>query len=532
MKDRIRSCLSTIPRTGWVCAGLVLLLASAAGAAEVRTAVEHDLGDVTVQITDGKVELSLEQTIEFALRRNLSLVVQRYQRSRSLLGIEENEGIFDFNLNFSTTLSESTSPPSTQLEGVDDLLTQENFLANFNFSQLTAFGGAASLDLDHSRRETNDTFSLVNPTYQVNANVQFNQPLLRNFGREVTHRGIHIAQRNSAISRETFQLQVEGVVQDVANRYWELVEARAQLVVAEESLRLAKELHERNRIQVEVGTKAPLEMVTSEARVATRDEDIIRLQAQVENSEDFLRRLAYLERGALWDAELVPTTDAQIEHRPIEMNEAVETALANRPDVRQLELQNEIRDINARVAENQKKPRLDANARYGYTSLAVEELNFREAYSQIIDGSFDGWRLSLSYAYPIQNRAAKSRSVQADLEVEQGDSEMLDLEQQIFIEVRAAVRAVETSAKQIESAKVSTKLQEKNLDAEEKRFENGLSTSFQVLEVQEDLSEARSRQVTAIINYRKAFVAYERFIGKILERRGITLIDDAEEGDG
>jgi outer membrane protein TolC len=540
-----RYATTTARRTAAAALTWLLLLAPVAGAAEVSTTAGNgvdeikDLSELGVTVTDGEARLRLEDAVSAALRRNLFLIVERYRRSQTIQGIEEALGIYDLNLGADSTYSENTSPTSSTLEAAEVLVT-DRLSANVNLSQLTPYGGVASLAFLNSRFASSNAFVQPNPQFGVTFGLQFDQPLLRNFGREVTDQGILIARTNTAISREDFQTQVEGNIQQVSDTYWQLVEAREQLTVAEESLSLAEDLHKMNKIQVEVGTMAPLETVQSEAGVATREEDIIRRQAAVEDSADALRRLVNLDRLELWDVGIVPVTEPEIEHVAIDVGEAIDVALENRPDVRRQRLVIKNSELEARVAHNQKKPRLDLQANYGLnavdgdlsdpeTGVLVEPGGYSDALQQILDIDFDGWSVGLTFAYPLQNRTARARSVRADLALEQVDVELRDLEQGVVAEVRRTARAVETAAKQIESAKVSSRLARENLNAEQKRYENGLSTSFQVLEIQEDLSQARSREVSAVIAYRRALTDYQRSVGRLLDTYGVELASDGAE---
>ena len=489
--------------------------------------------DLGIEVQDQTAQLSLEDAIIAALRRNLQLVVERYRRSQSLQGIDEALGIYDLNLGADSTISENSSPPSSTLEEAL-VLEDEDASANFNISQLNPFGGTSRIDFRNRRFASSNLNVQPNPRFSASLGLRYDQPLLRGFGRTATAQRLLIARNNGAASFEDFQSQVESIIQQVADGYWSLVEAREQLEVAVESLQLAERLHEMNKIQVEVGTMAPLETVQSEAGVATREEEIIQRRAAVEDSADELRRLVNLDLRELWNYELLPTTPSAIEHQAIDIDEAVDVALENRPEVRRQRLQIKNREIDAKVARNGKKPRLDLTATFGYNAVAGDESDrstgellepgdYGDAIQQIYDADFDGWSVGLTFAYPLQNRAAKARSVTADLAVEQSDIELRNLEQQIFAEVRRSARAVETAAKQIESAKVSSRLAQENLDAEEKRYENGLSTSFQVLEIQEDLSQAKSREVSAVITYRRALTAFQRSIGRLLDAHGVEL---------
>ena len=492
-----------------------------------------------------EVEMTLDQAINLALERNLALVVERYRRSQTLLRIDESLGIYDINVEAFLRTDEESSPPRSTLEAAS-VLNNETLVWNFGASRLIPTGGTAEIDLNSSRAATSDVRRQPNPAFSVDLDFTFTQPLLRNFGRDVTERDLVVSRTNAAISREDFQQQVETIVQNTSDGYWNLVENREQLAVAEESLRLAEELHEMNRIQVEVGTLAPLELVQSESGVAARQEEIIRLTAEVEDAADFLRQQIQLTSGAFWNVDLVPVTDPEVNHQPIDFQEAIETALAKRPDLRTRMAQNEILDLDAKVAKNQKLPQLDVTARFGYNALRGEEgeviqlpdgsfdvipiasASYTDALEQILDRDFDGWRIDVVFAYPLQNRQAKARSLIAELAVEQGDAELDQLELQILTEVRSSARGLETAAQRIESAKVASRLARKNLEAEQKRYENGMVTSFQVLQIQEDLSEALSREVSAIIAYRRAEAAYYLSIGELLDQYDIVLSDDVE----
>ena len=489
------------------------------------------LADLGLETQDGVAELSLEEAIEAALERNLSLDVQRLQREQSKLGVAAAYGIYDLDLEVVLGANSDTTPPSSTLQQAAIIKTDVTYWNN-TLTQLTPFGGTAGVSFNNRELEFSDRTAQPNPRSTVDFDINFNQPLWRGFGRRITEQGLIIARNNSAISREDFQLQVEAVVSDVIVQYWALVEAREQLTVAEESLALAKELHEMNRIQVDVGTKAPLEMVQSEVGVATREEDIIRLTATVEDAADNLRQLINLDRGSLWGIGIVPVTDPEIEHLPINVAEAVDTALELRPEMRRLMLSNDTLELQAEVAKNQIKPRLDVFAEYGFNGLAGDvnlpdemiRAGYSDALEQVTEGSFEGWTVQATFALSLQNRQAKAERAQAELAVDEGGAQLRDLQQQILTEVRRNARAVETAAKQIDSARISSKLARRNLDAERKRYENGLSTSFQVLEIQEDLSNARSREVSAVINYRRALSNYHRAVGTLLEDNAIEVV--------
>jgi outer membrane protein TolC len=483
---------------------------------------------------DERLELALDDAVAMALRHNLGLAVERFDRAIALFGIQGAEGIYDLLASADGTMFDSESFDINAVAGAAGVVSAEGQRFNLGVSQLVPSGGTLSLGLETARDEFAVGNEVFPTSYEADLGFSVSQPLLRNFGRLATERGIMLARNASDISSQEFERIVELTILDVETAYWNLVEARAQVGVAEESLSLARELHEQNRKRVDVGTLAPLELVQSEAGIATREEGILRAQQLAGDAADDLRRLVNAADAA-WDAEIVPVTPAGDARPAVDVGEAIRLALAERPEVRQQRELIENLEVDAAFFRNQRRPRLDVNAGYGTSGTSQQvrngrpvEGNLGDAVSQIFDRDLVGWNLGFVFSYPIQNRTARANSTIADLDLEQGRAELRDLEQAILTEVRQAARAVETAAKQIDSSRVSVRLAERNLDAERKRYENGLSTSFQILEIQEDLSEARSREVTAVTTYRRALANYRRATGQLLEENGVELADDVE----
>lgn len=495
------------------------------------------------EIVDGKVELTMWEAIGIALRRNFSLVIERYNLEESALRLTENMGMYDLGITTDLSGFNETNPAASNLDGAQ-VQEQEQVAWNLGVSQLNRLGGTLGVDFDNSRFETNSQFAAVNPSYNVDVDASYAQPLLRDLGKLATERNLIIAGNNLGVSQETFEQQVIEVVRLVGQNYWTLVEAREQLGVATESLRLAEELHEQNKIKVEVGTMAPLELVQSEAGMATRRDEFIRATIDVGNAEDDLRQALNVPEGELWDVEIVPRTPPDITRLEIDPADAVEEALENRPEVRSKRIENENLQVEYLYAQNQKRPRLDLSASYGYNGLGgpvtlrdfvtgevIESApgDYGDALSQIRDFDFDGWSWALNFSVPLQNRERRARSTIAELAVERGEVELQQLQLQISTEVRKAARAVMTAEALVDSTRVSRRLEEENLKAEQKRYENGMSTSFQVLQIQEDLAEARSNAVRAETGYRKALIDFYRSIGTLDEEVGVVIDTEVED---
>lgn len=535
---------SSTPARAMAALVLSFLLVHSASAQQLVLSedVDPSMADANLEVQEQTIQLSLEKAVEIALQRNLDLLAQRYDRARAF-HLENSEfGIYDLTLTGTAELRDSTTPSASSLEGAAIRSDQSQDL-NFSLSQLTPYGGVASFNWDNQRFETNDTFANLNPQFRSSFNLGYSQPLLRNFGRDVTERRLKLARRDSSISRETFIQQVITTVQQVENAYWNLVRSRKQLEVAEESLTLARELHERNRIRVEVGTLAPFELVQSEAGIAQREGDIIRNQAEAGDAEDTLRALLHLQDGNLWDMGILPVTEATVEPFEVDLGAEIQYALDHRSEMTNQKLQLERLMIDAGYFRNQLKPQLDLAVGWGARTLdgdlfeddpvtgesvKVSSGDIADAVGDLLDAEFDGFSIRLNFSVPLQNRTAKAQNAIAGLALDQGQVETKSLAQSISTEVRSAVRQMDAAARGVEASRASRRAQEKNLDAERKRFENGMSTSFQVLQIQEDLTQAQSSEVQAVTNYRTSLVEFYRTTGRILEEHRIEVAGDVQ----
>lgn len=511
----------------------------AAAAITVPTLVTEVPAAPELVVEDGRILLQLEDAILLALRRNLGLSVERYGHQQTLLGIVQSEGIYDLRLQSVTNISDAESPSSSFVEGVQ-VLQSDRRSSTFSLAQLTPWGGEARGSLFASRTASNSEDLFLNPVYGASGGVELAQPLLRDFGRLVTERPIIQARLASGQSREIFEQQVANLLLDVENAYWDLVEAGEQLNVARQSLELARELHDRNRIQVDVGTLAPIELVQSEATIALREEEIITTGARLGDAADRLLQLLNLQQAMAEGLTVEPRTQPQTPPVEIDLERAIATALAERPEIRQQQLQVERLEVDAAFFRNQKLPVADLVVGYDSTAQAgrvrsdvgipITALNedLPDAFGDVFEREFPGWSIGLTVAMPLQNRSARAASAIADLDLEQGRTVLDELELQVLTEVRSATRSVTTAEQQITSAQATVRLQERNLEAEQRRYENGMSTSFRITEIQEDLTAARSRLVSAITNYRRALTSYHRSIGRLLDESGVELAGPVE----
>ncbi|MEM7480363.1 MAG: TolC family protein [Acidobacteriota bacterium] len=520
----------------------VLCVGSAAAASSPLRPLRTVLGEASevpqIVIDGDQALLTLDDAIEIALEQNLSLELQRYDRTSALWRIEGAKGVFDLGTSLSAGFQSSKNPSSSQLDGAA-VLDRDDRDLSIQLNQLTPYGGVGSFGLFTNRNSSNSTFSLIDPSLSASTSISYRQPLLRGFGALSTKRSILQARITSDRSGKLFEQEVTSVIQQVQQAYWALVDAREQLTVAEEGLALAIELDERNRVQVDVGTLAPIELVQSEATVATRQEGIITARTAVGDAEDQLLQLLNIDPGALWDMDLVPQTEPEVVDVEVDVDAALEAAYQNRPEMRISDLDIESLEIESAFFRRERLPSLDVTVTYGTVGLGgrssvqdpetgdlrVVDEDLIDALDEAVSRDFDSIGMRLDVSYPLQNRAARANSATADLDLERARTDQDRLRLQIRTEVRAAARRLESAVQRIETARASRSAQERNLEAEQKRYENGMSTSYQVTEIQEDLTLARSREVSAITEYRNALTELYRATGQLLEETGVELLE-------
>jgi outer membrane protein len=480
-----------------------------------------EVGELHLDIANNVLSLTLDQAVEIALRRNLALILQRYIRNEARFGVPQALGIYDLNLTGLAGASKTKFPPTSQ--SIASQSSDQEL--KLGLAQLFPSGGNLSFSWDELRDKQSGGFSLFSvPLYKPTWSLNFTQPLLRGFGSAVTDQGILLALNTSSANRVQFELQSITVSVQVINAYWNLVNAREQLVVAQESLQLARDLNERNIIQVQVGTLAPLEIVQSQAAIATREQGIISAQQAIGDAADALRLAMNLPQD-LYQYDILATTPPESDTIQINLDESIKTALDNRVEVKQEHLSIDRAKINAAVTRSALLPALNFTALY---NLAGASPSFGTGLSQVTAFDFPGWTLSLNFAFPLQNRAARAANAIAEIDVDRFGRELEQEQKTVINEVRKAVRGIETAEKVIVAARASTGFAEKSLDAERKRYENGMSTSFLITQIQDQLTLAKQSEVNAVVGYRTALAEYYRSIGKLLPELGVKILDPKE----
>ncbi len=488
------------------------------------------------------LQLSLTDVIQTTLTNNVAIAVQEYNSRIQRQNIINNEAAFDPSVNAEVRAQDDTVPIASAFANPPISETdQQRWKVGLN--QKLTFGTEYEFFYEGIRDGTNSLFAGLNPQYTTRFEVNLTQPLLKNFGQDVNKSNIYIARNNLSISQYDFKNQVIDILTSAENVYWDLVFSQEDLKVKQQSVQRARDLEQRVKAQVEVGTMAPLEILQAQSEVASREEAVINAEKLIKDNEDNLKNILNIafdsEKGTKNIQPLdAPQYDPQAK---VDLNHAISQALRQRPDYLSKKKELDTRNIQVEFNENQTYPTLDLVASYGLNGITGDARpvglggaprisqfggTFGRGMERALSTDFDSWTAGVVFSYPLGNRAAESQLTTAKLEVAKLLLDIKDLEKTIIIEVREAVRQLETDIKRVQAARVARHLAEETLNAELKKFEVGLSTSFQVLEFQTDLAEEQSKELLAIIDFNKSRINFRKVIASTLDHHRIELAEE------
>jgi outer membrane protein TolC len=523
-----------------VCAAAVasgLLALSAPAPAQDRPVVSARPGQRTPRELPppaaAGIPLSLDQAIGLALANNQDMNVSVNAAEASRWVLFQDLGIYDPLVQAQVSRSHTEQPATSALLGAQ-VNTVDSTDARAQISQLAPTGGIFTLGFTGNKTTTNSSFVFVNPSYSSSLTLSLNQPLLRNFGPTVTNWTIRIARDTRDSSYQTFVRSVQTTVNSVEQAYWDLVYAIQNLAVKKESLTIAQDLNRITQIKINVGSLAPIEITQTEVGIATAEQDIITAEGLIGDAQDRLIRVIDVDPLRWSTTAIAPTDQVRAEDVKIDVEEGTKTALVRRPEVLSAAYTVDADHIRYDYWKNQVLPALNLTASYGNpgiggdthdptTGAILSTGNFGDAFQQVIDRKFKNWSVGLNFSFPILNRAARGAYGAARYIWESDKAFYTTTEQNVVVDVRGAARAIDTARRQIVAAQKGRELAEKNLDAVKKKYDNGMSTSFEVTQIQRDLSAARTTELQALTVFRKAVAAYHYSIADILDWKGIQV---------
>ncbi len=472
--------------------------------------------------------LSIDEAVALALEQNLDLQVDRIAPQIEDYSISVARSGWTPVFFSGLTTRSATNPPQDIFGGDQTAITNENLNSVLGLQQqLPWFGGSYSANWNTGRITTNNIFSSFNP--QLNSSVAFNytQPLLRNFTIDATRQQVLVSSKNREISDVQLRESIAITTRNVKNAYWDLVYANNNLAVQRQSLDLAQRSYRDNRARVEIGTMAPLDIVQAEAEVAQREEGVILAEASISRAEDRLRALISnpTDQPEFWNTRLEPSDPPTYQPVTVNAEAAVRNALAARTDLAATRKQIESNDVTIRYYKNQSMPDINAVVNYSAIGLAgtqfalsnnfppqvlgQTERSFGGALGDAFASDFPTWSVGLQLNYPLGRSFADSNLARARLQNSQVQKQLQSSELQVTTQIRDLARNVQTNGKRIEATRSSRALAEKRLEAEEKKFQAGMTSSFLVIQAQRDLAQARNNELAATIDYLKSVVDYE-----------------------
>jgi len=473
--------------------------------------------------------LSVQEAINLALEQNLGLQIERLNPQLQQQNTAAVLANYMPQVAFGAFTQSQDQPPSSFLSGGDEIIATDNIGFNTSIRKLFAWGTDATVSFDSGRQRTNNQFSSFQPLLSGNLDIAVTQPLLRNFRFDPVKQQLFVSRANQQIADVDLRRLIAVTERNVRNAYWEYVYAINALEVARQSLELAQRSLRDTRSRVEIGTLAPIDIVQAESEVASREEAVILAEAAIGQAEDRLRALIFDPKAPeFWDMRLQPTDVAPFVAQDVDVRAAIDRALKERTDLEAARRRLDITNYNVDYYRNQTLPGLNLQFDYNTTGIGGTQLirdpnspqfpppvigevrrSLGDVYSDIFGNNFPTWRLSLNVSYPIGTSSADANLARTRLEQVQSRTALRELELQVATEVRDAARQLVANAKRVEATRAARVLAERRLEAEEKKFAAGMSTSFEVFQAQRDLSQARSNELRAILDYNQSQVNFE-----------------------
>lgn len=467
--------------------------------------------------------ITLDDAIARALERNIDIAVVRLTPRIREWDLAAQRA------SFLPTLTGTFGPQGTTRAATRDIdggavVTSDTLQYDAGMTQmLPKWGGDLTVNFTNSRVESSDTRALRNPTFNSRLQFRLVQPLMRDFSTDSVRSQIRILQINRDVTDLQVKATIENTLANVRNAYWELVYAIRAIDVAQRSLALSEKLVEDNRIRVEIGTLAPIDIVQAEVQAATAAQALTIAEATWRTADLNLKRLIVAgTEDELWRSRLHPVDQPTVTPQPVDVEGAVTRALAERIDLQQDRKTLQSNDVSLRLLDNQTKPQLDLQASYGLTAVGGPQFqtvngvdttipgDYGQALRQIAGFDYPAWALQAVASYAIGTSAAKARLASARIQYEQTQAQVRARELQVATEVTNAGLDVESALKRLDAARLTRELAEKQLEAEASKFEVGMSTNYQIVQFQRDLADARNSELRAILDYQRALVEFER----------------------
>jgi outer membrane protein len=492
------------------------------------------------------VRLSLDDVVKLTLDKNLDIAVQRLNPEINDIALASLRSVYHPALTSLIQTQSTTSASTSTIAGgtsAGQAVVNDQAAYNGGIAQSMQWGGGSlAVQLNNNRTSTTSANSLYNPSYNTNWSGQYTQPLLRNFRIDSTRQQIQVARINRDISDVQLKASITNTLSNVRNAYWDFVFATQAVDVAQKSLDLASKLVQDNQTRVQVGTMAPIDVVQAQSEAATRKQALVTAQSTRRTTELALKR--FIVSGAddpTWNAAIDPTDRPDFRPETIDVAAAVRRALSERTDVAIAKKNTEGNDVTLKYLQDQMRPQADLVANYGLNGLGGTQLltagtgvnrevigtipgGYGDALNSLFRNSYPRWTVSMNFSYPLGLSSQEASVARARVQLNQVQAQLKQVELQVANDVTSAAIQVQNAAEAVQAAQAASGLSQRKLEAEQSKFEVGMSTNYFVVQAQRDLADAQNSELRAVLNYRKALVEMERVQSTTLQSLNITVL--------
>ena len=498
------------------------------------------------------VGLTLDEAVNFALERNLDIAVQRLNPLLSDIQVASARAFYQPTLTSTLSQASNTNAPTSQLQLSSGGLgvTSRTVSYNGGLTQNIPWGGATiSATLNNSRQATNSNNAFYNPQFQSVWSAVFTQPLLRGFRTDTQRRQLVVSRVNREISDVQLRASITNTVSNVRNAYWDYVFATQSVDVARQSLELATKLVQDNQIRVEVGTMAPIDVVQAQAEAAARRQALVNAESIKRTTELAVKRLIVAGTDdANWTGTLDATDRPAFAPEPIDVEAAVKRALGQRTDLEIARKNIQNNSTTLKYLRDQTLPDIDLQVNYGVQGVGgpyqqrantgilgsqittVVPGGIEDAMRTLLGLNYPRWTVALNVSYPIGLSSQDASVARARVQLSQVEAQLKQVQLQIATEVTNAAVNARNTAEAVQAAQATRELSQRRLEAEQSKFDVGMSTNYFVVQAQRDLNDSRNSELRAILNYRKALVELERLQQTTLQNQNITVLQAGAGG--
>lgn len=473
------------------------------------------------------LDLTMEAAVEMALEANLGLQASRLDLESADHAMAAARAAFLPQVGSTISRSSQVSVPNDFTQGSDDI-TSRGIVVNTSLNQtLPGVGTTYSVGWNNNRTSQVGGNPLFNPFLRSAFQLNVTQPLWRGLVIDQARSALMASQRRRRIGDLQFEQRRLQLETRVRVAYLDLISARESLRVAQENLAIRQASLADARARVDVGFAAPIELISAEAEVASNQEAVLLAEALIAAREDALRTIILdPERPDFWDVRINAVDAVESEPREINLDTAITTALENRLDLIAARQELEISDLNVRTARDATRPAVNLQLNYATSGTGGSRIIYDEgfpptkkdevvrSYGSVLSDTFGAaypqWSVGVNVQYPLGRSAAEASLAQQQVGRRQAVIGLRELEVAIVQQVREAARQVQNTYQRVLVTRAALAASEQQLEAEERRFAAGLSTTLELQVRQGQLSSARIAELNAVIAYNRALIDFER----------------------